>query len=77
MRQDGYEMAYTEARAVLDRRGKVLDNPVVEGDGVRRCRVNGRPLTDAELFTEAWDERLAAEILAERREPLAFKMRSG
>ncbi len=77
MNKDEYETAYREARAVLCRRGKVLDKPFVDGGGLRRCRVDGRLMTDAELFTEAWDERLAAELLGERREPLAFKKRYG
>jgi hypothetical protein len=77
MKKDEYELAYREARAVLYRRGKVLDRPVLDGDGRRRCCVDGLPLTDEELFTEAWDERLATELLGERREPLAFQKRCG
>jgi hypothetical protein len=66
MTNDAYEQAYTEARAVLHRRGKVVESPTIGSDGIRYCRVNGLPLTDRELFKDAWGERLAEEILRER-----------
>jgi len=61
-----YERAYSEARAVLHRRGKVVENPTIEPGGVRMCVVDGLPLTDRELLREAWGDCLAAEILLER-----------
>jgi hypothetical protein len=66
MKKDAYEHAYSEARAVLHRRGKIVETPTVGSDGIRSCRVNGLPLTDRELFKEAWGERLADEILQEQ-----------
>jgi len=67
MRNDAYEKAYYEARAVLHRRGKILEMPTFGRDGVRYCRVDGMPLTDRELFEDAWGEGLAEEILHERQ----------
>ena len=61
-----YERAYSEARAVLHRRGKVVGSPTVGAGGVRMCRVDGLPLTDRELLREAWGDCLAAEILLDR-----------
>ena len=66
MKNDAYEQAYNEARAVLHRRGKIVARPTVGSDGSRFCRVDGLPLTDRELFKDAWGERLAEEILQER-----------
>ena len=68
MNNEAYEKAYREAQAVLHRRGKVIDRPGLGYDGVRYCRVNGTPMTDRDLLTEAWGERLANEILQERFE---------
>ena len=59
-----YEQAYREARAVLHRRGKKIEAPYEGPDGLRYCRVDGRPLSDRELFREAWDDRIADELLA-------------
>ena len=61
-----YERAYSEARAVLHRRGKIVGNPILGAGGVRTCLVDGLPLTDRELLREAWGDCLAAEILLER-----------
>jgi hypothetical protein len=61
-----YERAYSEARAVLHRRGKRVESPVIGDGGLRTCRVDGLPLTDRELLREAWGDCLAAEILLER-----------
>ena len=44
----------------------MLESPIIGSDGIRYCRVNGSPLTDQELFKDAWGERLAEEILHER-----------
>jgi hypothetical protein len=66
MKNDGYEQAYYEARAVLHRRGKILERPTYGSDGIRFCRVDGLPLTDRELLKDAWGEGLAEEILHER-----------
>lgn len=66
MKNGEYERAYSEARAVLYRRGKRLEKPTFGDDGVRYCRVDGIPLTDRELLQEAWGESLASEILFER-----------
>jgi hypothetical protein len=66
MNNDAYEQAYTEARAVLHRRGRLVESPTISGEGIRYCRVNGLPLTDRELFKDAWGEGLAEEILREQ-----------
>ena len=66
MKNDAYEQAYYEARSVLHRRGKVVESPTIGSDGLRSCRVDGLPLTDRELFEDAWGEGLAQEILQER-----------
>jgi hypothetical protein len=58
-----YELAYREARAVLHRRGKKIEAPFADVDGLRRCRVDGRPLSDREIFREAWDDSIADELL--------------
>jgi hypothetical protein len=66
MNNDAYEQAYTEARAVLHRRGRLVESPTIGNDGIRYCRVNGLPLTDREVFEDAWGEGLAEEILREQ-----------
>jgi hypothetical protein len=66
MKHDAYEQAYYEARAVLHRRGKIIEKPAYESDGIRYCRVNGLLLSDRELLEDAWGDRLAEEILRER-----------
>ena len=59
-----YELAYREARAVLHRRGKKIEAPFADENGLRRCRVDGHALSDWEIFREAWDDRIADELLA-------------
>ena len=66
MKNDAYEQAYCEARAVLHRRGKIIEKPAFGSDGIRYCRVDGLLLTDRELLKDAWGEGLAEEILRER-----------
>jgi hypothetical protein len=66
MKNDAFEQAYHEARAVLHRRGKIVERPAFESDGIRYCRVDGLPLTDRELLEDAWGDGLAEEILRER-----------
>ena len=66
MKNDAYEEAYNEARAVLHRRGKRVESPTTSADGTRFCHVDGVPLTDRELFKDAWGEVLAEEILQEQ-----------
>jgi hypothetical protein len=66
MKNDAFEQAYNEARAVLHRRAKMVEAPVFGSDGIRYCRVDGRPLTDRELLKDAWGEGLAEEIFHER-----------
>jgi hypothetical protein len=73
MKNNSYEMAYREARAVLFRRGKSVGRPITREDGLRQCRVDGFPMTDAAVFTEAWDQRLAEELLRERIPPAVFE----
>ena len=63
--KNAYERAYSEARAVLHRRGKKVEAPVLGAGGIRMCQVDGLPLTDGDLLREAWGDRLAAEILLE------------
>jgi hypothetical protein len=38
--------------------------PAPGREGLRLCNVNGTPLTDGELFTEAWGRVLADDILS-------------
>ena len=64
MKTTEYELAYREARAVLHRRGKEIETPFADEHGLRCCRVDGRPLGDREIFREAWDDRIADELLA-------------
>jgi hypothetical protein len=73
MKNNSYEMAYREARAVLLRRGKSVDRPTTREDGLRQCRVDGFAMTDAAVFTEAWDQRLAEELLRERIPSTVFE----
>lgn len=54
-----------EAREALHRRGKKVGRPIYNWYEPRRCSVDGIALTDSELFTEAWGETLAEEIIQE------------
>jgi len=62
-KRDQYEEAYRQAREALFRRGKAVGRPVRSWDSIRRCPVNGRLVTDRELFLDAWGEKLAEQIL--------------
>jgi hypothetical protein len=64
MNIEEYEEAYREARDALYRRGKKVGMPTPGREGLRQCNVNGTPLTDGELFTEAWGRVLADDILS-------------
>lgn len=68
MTKEKYEQTYWEAREVLYRRGKELGKPREVPEGFRRCPVDGVPLSDRELFIEAWGANLAEEILRARIE---------
>jgi hypothetical protein len=61
-----YEMAYKEARTVLLLRGKAVEKPTSGRSGRRRCRVDGKPLSDGDIFSEAWDDHVAEELLQAR-----------
>ena len=63
MNSEEYEAAYWQARDALYRRGKEVGMPAPGRNGLRECHVNGNPLTDRELFTEAWGCGLADDIL--------------
>ena len=63
MRSDDYEKAYRDAREVLYLRGKKIGRQIYSQDGLRYCLVGGLPLTDREVFKEAWSEATADEIL--------------
>src|SRR5580704_10296323 len=63
-----YEKAYLDARDVLYLRGKKVAKPTFGEDGLRRCPVDGSPLTDRGVFKEAWGDQLADEILRELAE---------
>ena len=63
MRSDDYEKAYREAREALYLRGKKIGSQIYGQDGLRCCLVGGVPLTDWEVFKEAWSETIADEIL--------------
>jgi hypothetical protein len=64
MNSEEYEEAYREARNALYRRGKKVGMPAPGREGLRECSVNGTRLTDGELFTEAWGQVLADDILS-------------
>jgi hypothetical protein len=57
-----YEQAYRDARDVLHLRGRQVGKPQRRHDGVRYCPLDGQPLTDREILTEAWGAELVAEI---------------
>ena len=63
-----YEQAYREARAVLHRRGKIIGVRLEDLNGLRYSSVDGRPLSDREIFQEAWDDQLAEELIQENFE---------
>jgi hypothetical protein len=63
MNSQEYEEAYREARYALYLRGKRVGMPAPGQEGFRVCKVNNAPLTDRELFTEAWGRALAEDIL--------------
>jgi hypothetical protein len=65
MRKEAYEKAYCDARDVLYNRGKKVGAPLLGSDSLRHCTVDGLPLNDHDVLKEAWDERLADEILVE------------
>jgi hypothetical protein len=67
MKSKEYEEAYWEARDALFRRGKSVGMPVPGREGIRECNIDGTPLTDRELFTEAWGGALAEDILRPNR----------
>jgi hypothetical protein len=67
MNSEEYEQAYWEARDALYRRGKRVGMPVPGREGLRECSINGTPLTDRELFTEAWGRALADDIVCLNR----------
>lgn len=68
MKNEDYEKAYYDAREILHNRGKKIGSPTVGRDLVRSCVVDGIPVNDLELLTDAWGERLVREILAELAE---------
>ena len=72
-----YELAYREARAVLHRRGKIVGIRCADLNGLRYCRVDGRPLGDREIFREAWDDSLADELISEHFERHTLRLGSG
>ena len=76
MKTNEYELAYREARAVLHRRGKIIGTRW-DLNGLRYCRVDGRPLSDREIFQEAWDDRLAEELIQEHFEQHTLMRRAG
>src|SRR5260370_16882333 len=68
MKNEEYEKAYYDAREILHNRGKKIGSPAFGRDLVRSCAVDGIPVNDLELLTDAWGERLVREILAELAE---------
>ena len=63
MKSDNYEKAYRDAREALYLRGKKVGRQIYGQDGLRYCLVGGLPLTDREVFKEAWGEATADVIL--------------
>lgn len=68
MTKQEFDKVYFDAREALYRRGRMVGGPIICKDGVRRCLVDGVLLIDGDLLKEAWDERLAGEILADLAE---------
>src|SRR5689334_20258983 len=64
MSSQEYEEAYREARYALYLRGKRVGMPAPGREGLRVCNVNSAPLSDLELFTEAWGRAMAEDILS-------------
>jgi hypothetical protein len=77
MNSEEYEQAYREAREALYRRGKRVGRPAPGREGLRVCNVNSTPLTDRELFTEAWGRALAEDILSLNRSVTLFGKNKG
>jgi len=69
MDDEQYEKAYGDAREALNRRGKKVGAQTLRPDGARYSIIDGRPLTDEEVFTLAWSEEIAREICRERIDP--------
>ena len=65
MENQQYEKHYSEARETLARRGKRIGKPVYFC-GVRHCDFEGLLVTDHEIFTQAWSEAIADEIINEQ-----------
>ena len=68
MANEGYKTAYSEALAVLYRRGKKIGKPVCSHDGFRYCQIDDVPLRDRDILIEAWGDSLADEIIREQHE---------
>jgi hypothetical protein len=65
MRNESYEKAYCDARESLYNRGKEVGSPLLGSNFLRYCSVDGLLLNDHDVLKEAWDVRLADEILLE------------
>jgi hypothetical protein len=63
MRNEAFEKAYCDAREVLYSRGKKVGSPLLGPDYLRYCSVDGLLFNDHDVLKEAWDEKLADEIL--------------
>src|SRR3954452_16464934 len=56
-----YGQAYSEARNVLYRRGRLVGKPQLISGG-RVCRIDDAMLSDGGIFREAWGEAVAHEL---------------
>jgi len=63
MRSNDYEKAYKDAREALYLRGRKIGKQLYQQDGLRYCLADGLPVTDREIFQDAWGKPTADKIL--------------
>ena len=68
MDYDHYEKTYKDAREALYLRGRKVGKQTYSQDRLRYCYVDGLPLSDQQVFKQAWSEDIADEILGARIE---------
>ena len=68
MDNDHYEKTYRDAREALYLRGRKIGKQTYGQYSLRYCYVDGLPLSDREVFKQAWSADIADEILRNRVE---------
>src|SRR6266849_5333755 len=66
MDNDHYEKTYRDAREALYLRGRKIGKQTYSQYSLRYCDVDGLPLSDREVFKQAWSADIADEILRDR-----------